>query len=992
MAVVVTANLVASGNPTSAADLADWVIDSGDWQVIASHLNASSAYSPPAMYYPGNTADPAEMHQDIDITPFTTAQEVDDGLVDYDFHFFTAGDSSTSDTAQAILEFYDGGMVLLGSDSTAPISQGDNAWVIQELDGTFPSGTETIRIRLIGNHVSGDSDIEAFFDNIHLQLRTHGPDIRQRGIRENLVAYLTFDEDSGDALEYAQGLESGTFENTADRDLAGQYGKAYESQAPGDFLEMVSYRALETDPVSVSAWVYADVLPSAMFGVTPRVIVALDDGTNGGYFLGVMAGDTVTFRVVDLAFSVYEATYTMVPGDVGQWIHFVGVQRSNRIFLYKDGVLQDDNLVSGDVKFDGGIPLVVGRDWEGRIDEVKIWSKELVTLNSEGFNEILLAAEQQQALDTTGIDYVELDPEIGYVDLTFQPNHLEAFHEFGDPDRYLVGGGPTVSLSRNGVDWENAFTAAGGNVTDSVARQDLQVSSFDRVNWVVTLDNGHVLTSRHGDTWTDQGDVTGAGAALNCVAYGDELFVAAGANGTVLRSDDGVDWTSATSGFGLDDIMSVLWTGTLWVAVGEGGRIHTSPDAISWTSRANPIAGTIRGITWNGYTDASKVLVAVGDGGEIIDSPDGITWDSLVSPTVGTLNDVHFSHGSWVAVGSGGEVLVSVGSDAQGAWGSTNVAVPGDLLSVYRNSQGLWVASGEDAIITSEDLSAWVVQVSPFPGSTMITGAFASAVVIDTYFIYGLVDFTEGPFFQIDYQELQYTDSPFVPVRIPRDPEPVLSSTTYTFSGPTNNLSSVVDYGSSEPVSVRRFWEIKVSETMYIRLEDERPIAIPGDESTQLALDFDIPVSIDLNGAMLRYVIEPQEYAGEIIWASPWVTIGTGGGGGPPPGGSGTASYAPLVFVHIFDTEFIGGGQYLINHEPDVDTDTATRYYWQKFCMDGDDPIECSPNIVDPSLKKLVLETLEQGRFRYRFSARYADGTSAHQDFVLLVYNEDREV
>jgi photosystem II stability/assembly factor-like uncharacterized protein len=60
------------------------------------------------------------------------------------------------------------------------------------------------------------------------------------------------------------------------------------------------------------------------------------------------------------------------------------------------------------------------------------------------------------------------------------------------------------------------------------------------------------------------------------VTYGNGLFVAVGARGTILTSSDGANWTKQTSP--TDDLLiAVTYGNGIFVAVGRYGTILTSP-------------------------------------------------------------------------------------------------------------------------------------------------------------------------------------------------------------------------------------------------------------------------------------------------------------------------------------------------------------------------------------------------------------------------------
>ncbi len=70
------------------------------------------------------------------------------------------------------------------------------------------------------------------------------------------------------------------------------------------------------------------------------------------------------------------------------------------------------------------------------------------------------------------------------------------------------------------------------------------------------------------------------GNSLNAVTYGNGIFVAVGDNGTILTSPDGVTWTQESSGT-TDRLNAVNHGNGIFVAGGDGGAILTSADGIT---------------------------------------------------------------------------------------------------------------------------------------------------------------------------------------------------------------------------------------------------------------------------------------------------------------------------------------------------------------------------------------------------------------------------
>lgn len=131
--------------------------------------------------------------------------------------------------------------------------------------------------------------------------------------------------------------------------------------------------------------------------------------------------------------------------------------------------------------------------------------------------------------------------------------------------------------------------------------------------FVAVGDNGRIYTSpdaTESSTWTVQ--ASGTTSRLEAVAHGPGRFVAVGAAGTILTSDDaGVSWTLRSSGVS-DAIYDVTWTGSEFVAVGQSGLILTSADGNAWNATDHE-NNDLHGVLGNGND-----IVIVGAKGTII--------------------------------------------------------------------------------------------------------------------------------------------------------------------------------------------------------------------------------------------------------------------------------------------------------------------------------------------------------------------------------------
>jgi hypothetical protein len=171
-------------------------------------------------------------------------------------------------------------------------------------------------------------------------------------------------------------------------------------------------------------------------------------------------------------------------------------------------------------------------------------------------------------------------------------------------------------------------------------------------------------------TFTDRLQATNS---LQSIEYnGSNLYVAAGGNGLLYSSPDGITWTSRTSGFGSTTINKVAYGNGLWVAVGASGTITTSTDGITWTARtANMASNTLRDVKY-----ANSLWVVVGGGGGSINtggiaySSNGTTWTRVNDTfTVGTTySTVVYNGTNWIVGASHSTNNYLYASTPSGTW------------------------------------------------------------------------------------------------------------------------------------------------------------------------------------------------------------------------------------------------------------------------------------------------------------------------------------
>ena len=235
-----------------------------------------------------------------------------------------------------------------------------------------------------------------------------------------------------------------------------------------------------------------------------------------------------------------------------------------------------------------------------------------------------------------------------------------------------VGDRATVMTSGNGIDWNlefvpnpatNAiFLGIGGDTNLLVTAGSggaLMVSPniLTNFSFMVTNSSGGVTTSNItlsslGVLWHPI-EPRPTSDDLQGVTFGHGLYVVSGDNGTMLTSPDGTNWTSQSTP------SSALLSGLTshpggFVCTGDDGTLLSSPDGTNWTLQTSGTMDWIYKVRCFGNT-----LLAVGQNGTMLSSSDGLDWQTINAGTSAWLNDVTRVENTYFAVGSQGTVLSS---------------------------------------------------------------------------------------------------------------------------------------------------------------------------------------------------------------------------------------------------------------------------------------------------------------------------------------------
>lgn len=212
------------------------------------------------------------------------------------------------------------------------------------------------------------------------------------GINDGMVGYWQFDEREGTTvLDRSGNSNHGQIINGTRSE--GKYGQALALTGSDDsHVSIPGSTSLNsfTDQLTVVAWVFPNVLPDEFNVVVSRQVGTLlhpdqfylgfgpeDGNMHYKWHLGTVDGASL------LEGDIYEGT----PED-NRWIHMAGTYDGSIMRLYIDGVEIGTQSLNGNIRVDdnpvtiggeenGPTPQVVDGEFEGLIDEVRIYVRAL---------------------------------------------------------------------------------------------------------------------------------------------------------------------------------------------------------------------------------------------------------------------------------------------------------------------------------------------------------------------------------------------------------------------------------------------------------------------------------------------------------------------------------------------------------------------------------------------------------------------------------------
>ncbi|MDR7870301.1 MAG: hypothetical protein RIN55_05545 [Tissierellaceae bacterium] len=209
--------------------------------------------------------------------------------------------------------------------------------------------------------------------------------------------------------------------------------------------------------------------------------------------------------------------------------------------------------------------------------------------------------------------------------------------------------------------------------------------------------------------------------SINKIYYANGLWVAVGNDGKLNTSTNGTTWTTRTSGFGTDHIMSIYYANGLWVAVGRGGKISTSTNGTTWVLRRESASEVFWDVAYG-----NGMWVAVGMTGVLYSSPDGITWTKRTSG-FGTsmINCVTYDNNLWLIGGVEGKIAASTNGTT---WTLRATGITNQVTKILF-AENRWIAlpNAQSVVGLSTDGTTWTTQSTSYiyaKGAIYIDGLY----------------------------------------------------------------------------------------------------------------------------------------------------------------------------------------------------------------------------------------------------------------------------
>ncbi len=138
--------------------------------------------------------------------------------------------------------------------------------------------------------------------------------------------------------------------------------------------------------------------------------------------------------------------------------------------------------------------------------------------------------------------------------------------------------------------------------------------------------------------------------SINGSAYGAGKYVLVGSAGAIQTSDNGADWTSASSDDAShSDLNAVIYADGRFMAVGNGAILTSTDDGASWQKQQSDGRGS--GVAFgNGRFVVVEQNLNSRSYRSRVSTDHGVSWQAYPLPTNATVQSVAYGNGVFVAV------------------------------------------------------------------------------------------------------------------------------------------------------------------------------------------------------------------------------------------------------------------------------------------------------------------------------------------------------
>jgi hypothetical protein len=226
--------------------------------------------------------------------------------------------------------------------------------------------------------------------------------------------------------------------------------------------------------------------------------------------------------------------------------------------------------------------------------------------------------------------------------------------------------------------------------------------------------------------------------SANSIAYGAGVFCAVGGGSASLSSTDGAIWKA--NDMPMSDVwVSVVWNGSAFFALGQNGHVLKSVDGMAWTSVITlPLQFGAAGAAWMAMIWTGTTFCAVTNNGASAISSDGVNWNSTGSWAGGDSQTAYVAwNGTIFCVSSTASATPFTATSSNGLVWTTTTA-PAATGPIASNGVEFCIVTGSDGsayAYTSKDGSTWTqnsLSLSNYiPSSVIWTGS--EYVMTSTY-------------------------------------------------------------------------------------------------------------------------------------------------------------------------------------------------------------------------------------------------------------------